>query len=249
MFARLMPLLSAGFDVLAIDTPGFGNSDPLVPGAGIEDLAGCVAGVLDALGIARAHLYGLHTGNKIATALAGRWPGRVSRLVLAGQSHSLIPDQVLRNATILDIVHEYFDPAVPGPATALAEWGAAFQRMAAIWWDRALVAPGGTPDALAHARDLALDELQSEGTAALYRANFAYDLGAGFLGIQAPTLILEITTPAEDRTIGRQGEAVQRLIPGAALRTIAEPTGHTLTLENRADDLAAIIAAFLLPGA
>ena len=57
--------------------------------------------------------------------------------------------------------------------------------------------------------------------------------------------MLEVATPEEDRTIGRQGPAVQRLIPGAVLETIHEPEGHTLTLENRADDLARIIRGWL----
>ena len=252
MFGAVMPLLTPAFDVCAIDTPGFGNSDPLPPGASIEQLAGCVTEVMDALGHRRAHIYGLHTGNKIATALAGEWPDRVDRLVLAGQSHSLIPDRVRRNAVILDIVREYvreyMDPPVSGAAAALVEWGAAFQRIAGSWWDGALLASGAAPDALAHARRLVLDELQSGGTAELYRANFDYDLGAGFSRIRAPTLVLEIATPAEDKTIGRQGPAVQRLIPEAALHTITEPAGHTLTLENRAEDLAEILRCALRPG-
>jgi hypothetical protein len=118
--------------------------------------------------------------------------------------------------------------------------------LGAIWWDRHLVAGAGTPDSRAHATRLALDELQSGGTAHLYRANFAYDLGAGFTRITVPTLVLEITTPAEDKTIGRQGEIVQRMIPGAALQTITEPAGHTLTLENRARDLADILIGYFL---
>ncbi|MDQ2804711.1 MAG: alpha/beta hydrolase [Pseudomonadota bacterium] len=247
MFAGLMDILAPHFDVCALDTPGFGNSGPLRPGTTIEQLAECVVQVMNGLRIERTHLYGLHTGNKIATALAGRWPDRVARLVLAGQSHSLIPDRARRNATILEIVREYLEPPVPGPAAELADWAAAFQRLGAIWWDHHLIATGATAEGRVHARNLALDELQSGGTANLYRANFAYDLGRGFTDIAAPTLILEIATPEEDRTIGRQGPAVQRLIPGATLQTMTEPRGHTLTLENRARDLADILVAVLRP--
>lgn len=248
MFAGLMSRLAGQFDVCAIDTPGFGNSGPLAPGTTIEQLAECVIAVMDGIGIGRTNLYGLHTGNKIATALAVRWPDRVSRLVLAGQSHSLIPDRELRNKTILEIVQAYFEPPVPGPCGALAEWAATFQRLGSIWWDRTLVAGGGAAEDQQIARNDVLDELQSDGTAELYRANFAYDLGAGFAAIRVPTLVLEIATPDEDRTIGRQGPAVQALIPGATLRTIHEPRGHTLTLENRAQDLAAILVETLRAG-
>lgn len=249
IFEGLLPLLAPHFDAVAIDTPGFGRSCALPPGTTIEQLAGCAASVLDALGIEHCHLYGLHTGNKIATAFAGRWPERVDRMVLAGQSHSLIPDRLRRNETILAIVQSYFAPPVPAPFTELADWAAIFARLGAAWWDRSLVGAGASADARRIARNAALDEMLSEGTTELYRANFAYDLGAGFAAIRAPVTVLEIVTPEEDRTLGRQGEVVAGLIPGALIRTIAEPGGHTLTLENRAQDLAAIIVEALRPAA
>ncbi len=244
MFAPLLALLAPHFDLCAPDTPGFGNSGPLPPGTSIEDLAGCFVQLLDRLGIERTDIYGLHTGNKIAAAMAVGWPDRVGRVVLAGQSHSLIPDREKRNATILGIVREYVEPR-SGDTAALAEWAAAWQRVTAIWWDRRLVAGGATAEDRDAARLLALDELQAEGTAALYAANFAYDLGRDYARIAAPTLVLEVATPEEDRTVGRQGPEVQRLIPGAALETLHEPEGHTLTLENRAQDLATILLRWL----
>lgn len=247
IFEALLPLLAPHFDAIAIDTPGFGQSCVLPAGATIEALAGCAADVLDALGIGRCHLYGLHTGNKIATAFAGRSPDRVDRLVVAGQSHSLIPDRTLRNETILAIVRGYFEQPVPAPFTELADWAAIFARLGAVWWDRSLLASGADEAARRIARNAALDELLSSGTAELYRANFAYDLGAGYADIRAPTTVLEIVTPEEDRTVGRQAAAVATLIQDAAIRVIVEPGGHTLTLENRAQDLAAIIVEALLP--
>lgn len=248
IFDALLPLLAPYHDAIAIDTPGFGQSCPLPSGTTIEQLAECAVQVLDSLGITSCHVYGLHTGNKIATALAGRWPERVDRLVLAGQSHSLIPERARRNETILAIVQAYFAEPVPAPFDALANWAASFARLSAAWWDRSLLASGGAEDARRVVRNMALDELLSAGTATLYQANFAYDLGAGFRAIRAPTTVLEIVTPGEDRTVGRQAEAVAALIPGgAALRTITEPGGHTLTLENRAADLAAILLDTLRP--
>ena len=76
MFNGLIPLVSSRFDACAFDTPGFGNSDPLPQGTTIERLAECFIEALDALGIERTHVYGLHTGNKIAAAMAARWPAR-----------------------------------------------------------------------------------------------------------------------------------------------------------------------------
>lgn len=246
MFVPLASLLADDFDVIFPDTPGFGNSDPLPAGTEIEHLAAAFIEFLDALGIGQVDLYGHHSGNKIATAMAVRYPTRIRRLILIGQSHSLIPDQTKRNGTILGIVRDYVEPR-SGETAALADWAATWQRMTAIWWDRALVATGAPVEAREAARLLALDELQIGGTAALYGANFRYDLGADLPRITRPTLVIEVATPEEDRSIGRQGPAAQALIPGATLDTIHEAEGFTLTLENRAPDLADRIRRWLLP--
>jgi pimeloyl-ACP methyl ester carboxylesterase len=249
MFTRLMPLIASRFDAIALDTPGFGGSDPLPEGATIEQLAEAFLAVLDQLGIARTHLYGLHTGNKIGAAMAARWPARIDRLVLAGQSHSLIPDQAKRNARILEIVREYVETPEHETSPALADWASLFRRVSDLWWDRKLIGGGFPAAERAFARELVLDEIEAVGTAGLYAANFAYDLGHDLARISVPTLVLEVATPAEDRAIGRQGPSVQALIPGSQLRTLEEPRGHTLTLENRAQDLAEILLGFLLSAA
>lgn len=245
MFTRLLPLVASRFDAIALDNPGFGGSDPLPDGTTIEQLAEAFIAVLDELGIERTHLYGLHTGNKIATAIAARWPARIDRLVLAGQSHSLIPDQAERNARILEIVREYVEKPEHEESPALAEWASLFRRVSDLWWDRKLIGGGFSAVERGFAQELVLDELEAAGTAGLYAANFAYDLGRDLARVAAPALVVEVATPAEDRAIGRQGPAVQSLIPGSLLRTIEEPRGHTLTLENRARDLADILLEFL----
>ena len=250
MFTGLIPFVSSRFDVCAFDTPGFGNSDPFPEGTTIERLAECFVEALTALGIDQTHFYGLHTGNKIATAIAARWPARVDRIVLAGQSHSIIPDQHQRNATILEIVRDYVqEPRGTSTTTPLMKWAAAFRRLTDVWWNWELVSSGADQSRRVFALNLVLDELQSaEGTARLYLANFAYDFERDLAKIAAPTLILEITTPDEDRTIGQQGTRVQKIVRGALLRTIEEPAGHTLTLENRSRDLANILLEFLGAG-
>ena len=75
---------------------------------------------MTALGIDRSHLFGFHTGNKIAAAIASQSPGRVGRLVLCGQTHSLIADQASRIAAFGPITDRYFGiqkRKIPRPPT------------------------------------------------------------------------------------------------------------------------------------
>lgn len=86
--ASLLPLIEAlapRFTVIAPDTPGFGHSDPF-PSAQptITDFAAHLAGLLDALGIAAAGVYGVHTGASIGLKLALDHPRRVAALVCDG---------------------------------------------------------------------------------------------------------------------------------------------------------------------
>jgi pimeloyl-ACP methyl ester carboxylesterase len=99
-----MPLLGNSRTVIAPDTLGFGLSDPLPADTSIEKLATGVADLMDALEVDRAAVFGLHTGNKIAAALAAGWPERVTALMLCGMSHSIIVDRQRREAAIKAIL-------------------------------------------------------------------------------------------------------------------------------------------------
>jgi pimeloyl-ACP methyl ester carboxylesterase len=100
----LMRLLAPHATALAVDTPGFGLSEPL-PGEdwGMADLADAMVGLLDALGIGRVAVCGQHTGASIGAELALRHPGRVSALALDGlplftaeEAQSILPHQLYR---------------------------------------------------------------------------------------------------------------------------------------------------------
>ena len=86
--AALLPLvekLGDGLTIFALDTPGYGGSDPL-PHARpeIEDYADALADTFDALGLTRAPVYGTHTGALIAFEFARRHRARCTMAVLDG---------------------------------------------------------------------------------------------------------------------------------------------------------------------
>jgi 4,5:9,10-diseco-3-hydroxy-5,9,17-trioxoandrosta-1(10),2-diene-4-oate hydrolase len=82
-FGRNLPVFAQGFRTLVPDLPGFGRSaKPPVTGNYFTFAADALAGLLDALGIERAHLVGNSLGGGTAVRFALRYPERAGRLVL-----------------------------------------------------------------------------------------------------------------------------------------------------------------------
>ncbi|MDN0076398.1 alpha/beta fold hydrolase [Crenobacter sp. SG2303] len=79
------PLVAAGFRVILMDCPGWSKSDPIVCTGSRSDLnARALKGLLDAIGIDRAHLIGNSMGGHSAVAFALTNPARVGKLLLMG---------------------------------------------------------------------------------------------------------------------------------------------------------------------
>jgi pimeloyl-ACP methyl ester carboxylesterase len=69
--------------VILFDNRGAGESEAPPPPWTVPDMAADAVGVLDALGITRAHVLGVSMGGMIAQEMAIGWPERVDRLVVA----------------------------------------------------------------------------------------------------------------------------------------------------------------------
>jgi pimeloyl-ACP methyl ester carboxylesterase len=100
----LMRLLAGQRTAIAVDTPGFGQSEPL-PQAdwSMALLADHMVRFMDALGIAQAAICGQHTGAAIGAEMARRHPHRVLALALDGlplfnaaEQTSILPHQLYR---------------------------------------------------------------------------------------------------------------------------------------------------------
>jgi pimeloyl-ACP methyl ester carboxylesterase len=100
---------SAAFSVIALDTPGFGFSDPL-PGETltVRDLAAATAEAMQALGLPPCRVFGTHTGAAIAIELGLGWPHLVTGLLMEG-----LP--AFTQAEIDTLFQGYFAPMVPDP--------------------------------------------------------------------------------------------------------------------------------------
>ena len=84
VWRKIIPDLARGFDVIAPDLRGFGDSDKPAPGpsaeAGAEVHAADVLGLVDALGLARVGIVSHDVGAYAAQAFARQHPERLSGL-------------------------------------------------------------------------------------------------------------------------------------------------------------------------
>lgn len=101
--------LAHEFTCFALDTPGFGSSDPL-PGdtLSVADLADATGAAIEALGLNGTRLFGTHTGAAIALELGSRRPDLLGGLVLDG-----VP--VFTRAEADHLFQGYFAPLVTDP--------------------------------------------------------------------------------------------------------------------------------------
>jgi 4,5:9,10-diseco-3-hydroxy-5,9,17-trioxoandrosta-1(10),2-diene-4-oate hydrolase len=84
-FGRNLPVFAQRFRTIVVDQPGFGKSGkPPVEGNYFTFAAGALAGLLDELGITRAHLVGNSLGGGTAVRFDLNFPERAGKLVLMG---------------------------------------------------------------------------------------------------------------------------------------------------------------------
>lgn len=79
-FLPLLPVLGTDRSLYAVDTPGFGESDPPPREPSIADYAAAIGDLLDGLRLREVDLLGYHTGSAIAAEVAIARPKQVRRV-------------------------------------------------------------------------------------------------------------------------------------------------------------------------
>jgi pimeloyl-ACP methyl ester carboxylesterase len=113
-FLPTVAALAGSFRVIAIDLPGFGDS--VMPVGAPYDaayFASAVAGVLDALGLDRAHLVGNSMGGRVALEAGFAHPDRVGRLALLAPSLAWLRER--RWAGVLRAIRPELGLVQPAP--------------------------------------------------------------------------------------------------------------------------------------
>jgi pimeloyl-ACP methyl ester carboxylesterase len=247
VFEALIVRLSRECRVISIDPPGCGESAATAEFPAFEAIGDALAEALAGFE-APVAVFGLHAGLKMAVALAARHPGRVERLILCGKSHSIAPDMDLRNRATMSVVQASYFSGGAGESAGgdpLRAWAAEGRGAMGHWWaDAIFTAPEPAGMIRATAAKLSDGLLARDSTVASYRANFAFDLAANARLVRAPATVIEITTPEEDLTIGRQGVALASLMGATAIAVPqTDPTG--LAVYIGVENLAELICAAL----
>ena len=227
MWQRMMDDLGSRYRGVALDLPGFGDSEK--PGDTWYSMSGYVRLVnqfTQALGLHRPAVIGHSMGGMIAIAMAAEDGGRLSRLIAI--------NPVVTGRTYLDL-RMLANPRLGWPMLKLGRW----------FW------PLTTSDVvgpwLGHERSLQLKRIREDwgkstpiSAMATARAMGQCDLTPLLPRIATRTLIVlgsrDLTAP------NAEGKLAARRIPGA--RTVMFPTGH-LPTDDMPDETNAAVESFL----
>lgn len=225
-FGANLPVFAKKYRTLIVDQPGFGKSDkPEITSQYFTFAADALRGLLDELGVERAHLVGNSLGGGTATRFALRYPDRAGRLVL------MAPGGLGLNVFAPDptegIKRLYQFAAPPGPSK---EKLAAFLRT--LVYDQSLVT-----DALVDERYATASDPESLQAMASIGASFAKDPEDGMLWREAHRLRQRVLLiwGREDRVNPVDGALVAlKVIPRAQLHVFGR-CGHWAQLEKFAE--------------
>jgi pimeloyl-ACP methyl ester carboxylesterase len=195
----ILAALNGAPDLIALDLPGFGESEPPEQAWDVDAYARFMVHFLDELGVERAHLIGHSHGGRVSIALAADEPERVGRLMLV-DSAGIPPKRGWRYRR----------------RVAVAKLGRAIAKIGG--------APGRRLQERMRARVASRDYLEaSEAMRGTFRAVIAADLSDRLPRIGAPTLLVWGDQDAD--TPLWMAHRMEQLIPDAGL-VVLEEAGH-----------------------
>lgn len=215
--------LARGFRVVRFDLRGHGLTEVGSGAVTIEDFAADAVAVLDACGVAAAHVGGVSIGGMIAQAVAVRAPARVASLLLCDTALAIPPPEMWRTRA----------------ATVRAEGIAAIADATLARW----VSPAYLASPTGRGLRSMLLRTSQEGYAVAAEALAVADLTRTASELRVPALV--IVGELDPSTPVATAEALRDAIPGAQLAVI--PGAAHIPLVEHPEAVTAAIRAFLTP--
>jgi class 3 adenylate cyclase len=212
-YTQVLRRLASFATVVLFDRAGAGLSDPVDHVPAVEEFADDIEAVMDAAGVASAHLFGSGTGTPGFAAFAARAPERVRSLALWGAYHAGYRG--------------------PGRADHIARWGRDYDHVEAAWFEDVIpnwgqghslrfFAPGLDSERLR--RSIAMLERATAGPKmiqAISAAAWQADMRDVLPAIQAPTLVM---ASADSPQPVEHSRFAAELIPGATFEVLPAST-------------------------
>ena len=224
-FREVLPLLGRHYRAVAMDTVGYGNSDPLPEGqASIESWAKAAHQLLKSLGISRAAIVGHHTGAAIAAEMAAAYPAQVAALVLSASPYV----DAARRAEARETKH-VIDEAMPR-----ADGG----HLVELWTMRQSFYPADRVDLMER---FIVDALKAGARAAEgHRVVDRYEMEKRLPLVRCPTLVI---APTADPHAYPHAPKVAAAIAGSVLVEVAN--GMVPLPDQMPEEFAAAVHRFL----
>jgi pimeloyl-ACP methyl ester carboxylesterase len=213
----ILAALEGAADVIALDLPGFGESESPPQPWDVDSYARFLIHFLDEMAVERVHLVGHSHGGRVSIALAADEPERVGRLLLV-DSAGIPPKRGWRYRR----------------RVAVAKLGRLIGKLGA---------PGRQLQDRMRTRVASRDYLEaSEAMRGTFRLVIAADLRDRMPRIGAPTLL--VWGERDDDTPLWMGQEMERLIPDAGL-VVLEGAGH-YSYADSPGQFAAVARRFLV---
>jgi len=225
-FRDVLPLLGRNYRAIAMDTVGFGDSEPLPPGSdSIEAWAAAAHHLLDALELEQVAVVGHHTGAAIATEMAASRPARITALVLSASPYV---DAAKRASAVGKKLIDHVDRHVDG------------RHLNELWSMRRPFYPEG--DAHIHLLErFVIDALKAgERAAAGHHVVHRYEMETRLPLVRCPTLVI---APAADPHAHPHANKVADAIHDS--RLIEIENGMVPLPDQMPDRFAAVVDRFL----
>ena len=232
-FATATPVASKYFRCIDFDLRGYGQSDRPIQNYDMEVWADDVAGLLDALGIERAHIHGTSMGGMIAQVFGAKHADRTNRLVINCSAAKLDRAGRLTFRNWIDLAEVY-----GCGGRTLAEL-IAVQALSRRFLDG--------PDGEA-AVDMIQDILERSNRKEVYQrachAMIEMDLRPFAGRITAPTLVIggdeDIMTPWEVGPTGAGQTWLAENIPNA-VKHVIRGSNHSTLFDNTEENMRVVV--------
>jgi pimeloyl-ACP methyl ester carboxylesterase len=237
-FDPATPELSKHFRVIDYDMRGYGQSDRPVQHYDMEVWADDLAGLLDSLGIDKAHIHGTSMGGMIAIVFASKYPDRTTSVVINCAAAKLGVTGRLIFKNWIDIAR--MDPDGPG-SRLLAElitWQALSKRFLEEQ------DAGELTDLI---QRILCDSNRIEVFTAACQAMCDMDLTSWLPKISSPALVLggdeDVMTPWDQGPNGAGQEAIYRGIPTAE-KYVVKGSNHSTIFDGSEEHNRVVIDFF-----